>query len=182
MESNWKLIKSETAYTDPVLRVEHRDFLYRKTGSVGKFTIVSMKNWAVIVPVTTEGKLVLVRQYRVGTCETGYEFPGGALEHGESPLEGAARELTEETGYSGCLTELCAMRPNPAFMDNICYLYLAEDCIKTSELNLDPFEDIEPAEFTLEEVESMILDGRISHGISIAAYGSFAAYCRQKAR
>lgn len=163
-----------------MLRVEYRDFHFKKNDSVGRFTVVSMKNWAVIVPVTAEGNLILVRQFRVGTLETLYEFPGGALEDGEDEAAGALRELEEETGYKGALTELCRMRPNPAFMDNFCWLYMASDCVRTSELSLDPFEDLEPVEFTPDEVERMILDGRIVHSISIAAYGAYIAYLKTK--
>lgn len=180
MKDNWKLIGSKIAYKDPVLLVEHRDFHFKKNDSVGTFTIVKMRDWAVIVPVTKEGKLVLVKQYRVGTQDVGYEFPGGALEKGENAMEGAIRELAEETGYEGKFSTLCEMAPNPAFMDNTCYLYLAEDCVRTGELNLDPFEDLEPVEFSLEEVGEMILDGSIVHSISIAAYGSYVAHLNKK--
>jgi len=179
MLKNWKRINTETVYENPVLRVERRDFHFSKNDSVGAFTIVCMCDWAVIVPVTSEGKMVLIKQYRVGSEEVAYEFPGGALEKGEAPIAGAERELAEETGYSGNLSDLCKMRPNPAFMDNFCYLYMAENCEKTQELVLDPFEDIEPEEFTVEEVEAMILDGRINHSISIAAYGAWASHQKQ---
>ncbi|ADD69157.1 NUDIX hydrolase [Denitrovibrio acetiphilus DSM 12809] len=175
MEKNWKLVGAELVYKDPVLQVEHRDFHFKKNDEVGTFTVVSMKDWAVIVPVTEEGRFVLVKQYRVGTRSVAYEFPGGALEKGEKPEEGAARELVEETGYCGSLSKLCDLSPNPAFMDNTCYLYLAENCTKTSDLSLDPFEDIEPAEFSLRDVENMILNGEIVHSISIAAYGAYIA-------
>jgi len=180
MKNNWKLLKTEIKFKDPVLRVEHRDFHYKRNDSSGTFTVISMKDWGVIVPVTSGGKMVLVKQYRVGTCEAAYEFPGGALETGEESMAGSARELSEETGYSGCMTLLTKMRPNPAFMDNFCYLYLAENCEKTSELVLDPFEDLEPAEFTVSEVEQMILDGQIVHSITIAAYGAYRAFMARK--
>lgn len=175
MKQNWKLVNTKTAYIDPVLRVEHRDFHFSKNDEIGTFTIVQMRDWAVIVPVTKDGKLLLIKQYRVGTQDVAYEFPGGALEAGENSMEGASRELTEETGYTGELKKLCDMSPNPAFMDNTCYLFLAENCAKTEEQFLDPFEDIEPEEFEASEVEQMILDGRIVHSISIAAYGAYIA-------
>ena len=163
-----------------MLRVEHRDFYYKRKEATGRFTVISMKDWAVIIPVTKEGKLVLVRQFRVGSCDTAYEFPGGALEQGENPKEGAERELAEETGYTGELTLLTKMMPNPAFMDNFCYAYLAEGCAKTSELSLDPFEDLEPEEFTVAETERMILDGRIVHSITLAVFGAYQAFLNQK--
>lgn len=180
MKDNWKLVKTYTVYRDPVLQVEHRDFHFKKNGQTGRFTVVSMKDWAVIVPVTKDGNFVLVRQFRVGTGEAAHEFPGGALETGEEPVDGAARELAEETGYSGRLTLLCRMRPNPAFMDNFCYVYLAEECVRTQQLVLDPFEDLEPEEFSEERLEKMLLDGGVPHSISVAAYGAYRAFLRHK--
>jgi len=176
MKDNWKLVNRNLEYENPVLRVEQRDFQYSHNDSIGHFTVVSMKDWAVIVPITSEGKVIMVRQYRVATDEVTYEFPGGALESGEDALSGAERELMEETGFDGEVSLMSKIRPNPAFMDNFCYLYFAENCRKVSGLNLDPFEDLEPVEFSMDEVEQMIKDGKIIHSITIAAYGAFRVF------
>ena len=176
MEENWSLKNRREVFKDHVIKVEHRDFFYSKNAQTGTFTVLSMKNWAIIVPVTKEGNLVLVRQFRVATGEETYEFPGGALEQGEENSDGALRELAEETGYTAAATELLVnMRPNPAFMDNFCYVYLASGCVKSSELNLDPFEDLEPFEVSVAEFEEMIRQGKIIHSITLAAYGAFKA-------
>lgn len=175
MRERWELRKSAEVFKDAVLRIEHRDFHYQKNDSVGTFTVVCMKDWAVIVPVTSDSRLILVKQFRIATDEVTYEFPGGAIEKGEDPLKGAVRELQEETGHAGRLSLLSRMRPNPSFMDNFCYSYLAEDCEKTSGLNLDPFEDIEPVTVTFEEFEDMITNGSIVHSITLAAYGAYKA-------
>lgn len=175
MQREWTLTGQREKFKDAVLKVEHRDYRFAKTSETGVFTVVSMKDWAVIIPVTKEGKFILVRQFRVATGEVTYEFPGGALENGENAQDGAARELKEETGFEGRMSFLAKMRPNPAFMDNFCYAYLAEDCEKVAELNLDPFEDIEPVEVTAEELRSMIAEGKIAHSIPLAAYGVYKA-------
>lgn len=175
MKNRWTLKDRREVFKDHVLRIEHRDFHYSTNGSTGTFTVLSMKDWAVIVPFTTEGNLILVKQFRVATGDITYEFPGGALEIGEDADFGAQRELTEETGYGGKLSLLSKMRPNPAFMDNFCYAYLAEGCEKVSDLNLDPFEDIEPVTVTTEEFEQMIKDGSVVHSITLAAYGAYKA-------
>ena len=177
MKERWSLKDRREVFKDRVLKVEHRDYHYTKNDETGTFTVLSMKNWATIVPMTKEGNLVIVKQFRVATGEVTYEFPGGALEEGETTEYGAKRELEEETGYtSDCFTPLSVMRPNPAFMDNFCYVFLAENCEKKFELNLDPFEDIEPMEVTLKEFEEMIKDGRVNHSVILAAYGAFKAY------
>ncbi|MGE4266562.1 MAG: NUDIX hydrolase [Deferribacterales bacterium] len=175
MKRHWTLKDRREMFKDVVLKIEHRDYHFSKNGQTGTFTVVSMKDWAVIIPVTKEGKFILVKQFRIATGEVTYEFPGGALEAGEDADTGALRELTEETGFAGSLTLLSKMRPNPAFMDNFCYAYVASDCEKVKELNLDPFEDIEPVEVTRQELDAMIADGRIAHSIPLSAYGVFRA-------
>lgn len=175
MHDRWFLKERRERFKDAVLKIEHRDFHFSKNGQTGTFTVVSMKDWAVIIPVTKDGKFILVKQFRVATGEVTYEFPGGALEIGEEADAGALRELTEETGFIGRLTLLSKMRPNPAFMDNFCYAYLAEGCEKVKDLELDPFEDIEPVEVTGQELDAMIADGTMVHSIPLAAYGVFKA-------
>lgn len=175
MRSRWELRGSSEVFRDPVLRVEHRDYHYQLNDSTGTFTVVRMKDWAVILPITQGGNLILVKQFRVATGEVNYEFPGGAIEHGEDHGKGAARELMEETGCSGRMELLSAVRPNPAFMDNFCYTYLARDCVRINGLKLDPFEDLEPVEVSFSGFEDMVRDGRIVHSITLAAYGAFKA-------
>lgn len=176
MKDRWSLKARREAFKDTVLKIEHRDFFYKTNGQTGTFTVLSMKDWAVLVPVTKDNKLIIIKQFRVATGDVAYEFPGGALEAGENPDQGAERELKEETGHTGRLTLLSKMRPNPAFMDNFCYAYLAENCEKVSGLKLDPFEDIEPLEVSFDEFEQMVLNGEIVHSITLAAYGAFKAF------
>lgn len=172
MKSRWRFIRSEEKFKDNVLTVEHRHYHYDGAGGSMPFTVVNIKNWVITIPVTEDGRLVLVRQFRAGTDSVTYEFPGGALDDGETPEKGALRELEEETGYVAASSKsLGEIHPNPAFMTNKCCCFLAEGCKRTGQMHLDLFEDTEPEEFTEEEVRAMIKDGRITHSISIAAFG-----------
>jgi ADP-ribose pyrophosphatase len=172
MKNRWRFIEAEQKFKDRVLTVEHRRYHYDGANDSMLFTVVNIKNWVITVPVTRDGKLILVRQFRVGTDSVTYEFPGGALDDGENPQVGALRELEEETGYrSKVAKRLGDMHPNPAFMTNQCFCFSAEGCTPDGEMHHDLFEDTAPEEFTEDEVRTMIKDGRITHSITIAAFG-----------
>lgn len=98
-------------------------------GQRSTFTVIETGDWVVVVPVRDGGNsFFMVRQWRHGAREMSLEFPGGVIEPGESPLEGAARELREETGcVAGRLSKLGVMSPNPAIMSNRVHFFLAED-------------------------------------------------------
>ena len=128
-------------------------------------------SWVNVVPVTAEGRVVLIRQYRHGIRDVTVEIPGGMIDAGESPEAAAARELQEETGYTAeSLRLLARVLPNPAIQNNWCYLFAADGCRRTGQPRPDPFEVIEVQERPLEEVPAMIHSGEICHCMVIAAF------------
>jgi 8-oxo-dGTP pyrophosphatase MutT (NUDIX family) len=127
-----------------------------------------------MVALTPNEEVVLVKQYRYGTDEITMEIPGGVIHTGEDVLVAAKRELEEETGYSAKnWTLLGSVDANPAFMTNKCYTYLATGCEKTSEQNLDPFEEIEVMTVPLKEIPQLIREQKISHSLVVAAFFLF---------
>lgn len=144
-----------------------------RTGSERDFHVIRMVDWLMAVPLTEDNKLVMVRQYRHGSRETSLELPGGL--HGghtadESPEQGAARELAEETGYSGgAWTFLGQLRPQPALFSNRAWIYLARDVRLTGAPELDAGEDIEVALINVREVPARITGGEINNAMTVAA-------------
>ena len=90
------------------------------------FYIINAPNFAVTVAVDTEGRLILVRQYRQAVATDTLELPAGHIEHGETPEETARKELLEETGYEGDKFELLVtLSPSTARFTNRLYCFYA---------------------------------------------------------
>lgn len=177
MKKKWKHLGTVEKYRDNVVKVEHREYHFDRAASSMPFTVVRMRNWVSIIPVTESGDFVLVRQFRVGTDAETIEFPGGAVETGEPADAAAARELEEETGYiSNDIQIIGTMRPNPAFMDNKCYVAVAKNARPTGTLSPDMFEDARPEVYSREKLTELIRTGGIDHSIVLGSWALFVEY------
>lgn len=174
MIEEWKRIKGNTVYSDGILRIRREDYFYNRALDSMTFTVVDMNDWAITIPRTAEGNFIIVRQFRIGFISDTLEFPGGSVNSGEDPEAAALRELAEETGTAaGKISHLGTMQPNPAFMSNLCHVYLAENCIAKGLHKPDKFEDTQTLTVTETELRDMIKNGSFSQGISLAAFGFY---------
>jgi len=129
---------------------------------------------AAMVPITADGRVVLIRQYRHAVGQTIWEIPAGTLDPGESPLACARRELVEETGFSASRwVELGAITPVPGYSDERVHLFLAFD-LEQAQQNLDPDEILDVHETRLAEAVDMIFsrvieDAKTIVGLLMAA-------------
>ncbi|AUT01890.1 MULTISPECIES: NUDIX hydrolase [unclassified Nostoc] len=129
--------------------------------SEGEWECIRHPGGALAVPVTAEGKLILVRQYRFAIQGRILEFPAGTVEPNEDPLETVTREIQEETGYSAQKWDkLGEFFLAPGYSDEIIYAYLARDLEKLENPPAqEADEDIEIVFFTPEAFEKAILEG-----------------------
>ncbi len=127
-----------------------------------------------IVPITREGKLVLVKQFKPGIGEILIQFPVGRIEKNhESFLETAQHELEEETGIHAEKSQLHDLGKLHAFSTKATervYLFVAENCEFNSQQSLDENEDIEVLEVSFAEFEEMIASGEFWDAEGIAAW------------
>jgi 8-oxo-dGTP pyrophosphatase MutT (NUDIX family) len=167
----WHMIASEPVVDVGLFRVTRDLARSPRTHGQRPFYVVHMADWVMVVPLTADGKLVLVRQYRHGAREAGLEVPGGLHDRaGEQPEQGAARELAEESGYGGGeLTLLGRLRPQPALFANRAWIYLARGVAPHAAPAPDPGEDLEVVLLDPREVPSRIAAGEISNAMTVAA-------------
>lgn len=130
----------------------------------------AMRDWVSIVPVTQDGLVVFVRQYRVGIDAPTLEVPGGIIDEGQTPADAALRELREETGYgAGKLARLGASRPNPALQDNWHHMFLLMGAERLGEPKFDHGEYCEVVLLTRAEIRTCIRNGDITHALVLLA-------------
>ena len=130
---------------------------------------------AAVVPVTSEGKILMVRQYRSALDQHTLEIPAGKLDDPkESTLVCASRELEEETGYrSDDLEFLIRVHTTVAFCDEAIDIYVAKNLI-VSHQNLDEDEFIDVEAWEIKDLHDMIYQGKITDGKTVAAIMAYS--------
>ena len=150
-------------------------------GVAGEWECIRHPGGALAVPVTADGKFVLVRQYRFTVAGRLLEFPAGTVEDNESPFTTIKREIEEETGYSASRwQDMGKFLISPGYSDEYIYAFLAQDLEKlATPPQQDEDEDIEVVLMTEAELEAAILSGEPIDGKSIACFYLARAYLNQ---
>jgi ADP-ribose pyrophosphatase len=178
MVENWKKLHSQQLADYRIFTVREDKRLSPRTGREHQFYVLEAQDWINVIPVTSEGKVVMIHQFRHGTAEITLEIPGGMVDNEDGdPAEAARRELLEETGYvAGDVIHIGSVDPNPAFLNNQCHTYLALDAHWVQSPQFDGAEDIAVEEIDLAEVPDLIRNGRITHALVVAAFYHYERY------
>ena len=155
-----KLLSSTEITKTPIFRVTF-DRALDPDGFEIKRAIVQHGGSAVMMPVDEQGRILLVRQYRLPARQYLWELPAGRVDEGETPLKAAKRELTEETGYRAkSWVKIADFFPSPGFLAEKMTIYLATGLTAGES---SPMEDerIETRWFTPRELNQWIKSGKI---------------------
>jgi len=153
-----------------ILRVRIDHVRNPRTGEALDRVVLEAPDWVNVVALTHAHELVLVHQYRFGAGAIELEIPAGIVEGGEPHRDAAIRELAEETGYTATRwSYLGASAPNPAFLDNVCHHWLAEEAVETAAQTLDPGEDIAVELRPLGDVPRLVFEGRVRNAMVVSA-------------
>jgi ADP-ribose pyrophosphatase len=169
--SAWERKYDEEIQDYHIFKIRRHTAMSPRTGKPDRYVTLEAPDWVNVVAITGEGKLILVRQYRHGVDNYTLEIPAGMVEPGEDPLAAMRRELAEETGFvSDRWTKLGSVSPNPAYQGNLCHHYLAMQCGREGEQQLDAGEDIAVIVVPIPEVALMLREGTINHALAISAF------------
>lgn len=137
-------------------------------GSTRTRAVVRHPGAVVVLPVVDDEHVCLIKQFRVSVGKTLIEVPAGTLEPSEPPAACAARELSEETGFSaGRLVPLQVIYPSPGIMDEAMHCFVALDLTAGSP-HREHGEEIENLIISWDEALALIDRGVIRDSKTIA--------------
>ena len=165
---NFRVTKSEIIFCGKVFDVQVDEIEYNGSGNKARREVAVHPGGAVVVAVKSDGRIVMVTQYRYPSKEVLLELPAGKLDKGEDPQVCATRELTEETGYtSNKISTLGKIHTSPGFCSEVLHIFLAENLVPGDHAREEGEEGMEMFEFTLDEIEEKIRTGEIADAKTI---------------
>lgn len=168
----WQLLSTKDISPHKWFPLEMRKYQLPNGKVVNDFTVTILADVAMIVAVTKEGKLVMVRQFKPGFGDVIIEFPAGRIENSHKNLEETARhELEEETGihaqnleYFGTIAGFVTKGTERV------HCFFAKDVEFNSQQKLDDNEDIEVVLLSPKEFDALIDSNQIQAALTIAAW------------
>ena len=162
-------------------RTQERNYLYRNpwcafrvdevvlpSGTTIEYGVLESVGFAAVVPITEDGRVVLVRQWRQPLEAFTLELPSGGVEAGEEPQEAAERELLEETGYRARrLVHLASVHTSTGRTTEVCHLFTCRAVRDPGGPLPEPTEFIRVVELPLQEASEEISSGRITDAATV---------------
>lgn len=147
----------------------YTDTMQLPDGRTAQWDYIHHKGASAIVPVTNDGEIIMVKQYRNAPERYTLEIPAGGLNGEEDPMLAAARELEEETGFKTTKVEhLIDLYTMVGFCNELIHIYYTNELIPSKQ-HLDEDEFVEVERYSLDTLVEMILNGKIQDAKTISA-------------
>lgn len=164
MKNPFKLIERRVVYQNQYLTL-HEDEVLRPNGSTGPFSWLEMKAGAIVLALSNQQEVYLVREYKYAVGRPSLEAVGGGIDPGETPIEAAKRELKEEAGLAA--TEWANMGVFESFTTLVRspnHLFLARGVDEVGGHDPEEGEVLEVVKMPLTEAVDMVMRNEIMHG------------------
>lgn len=173
----WKVLKSTPLLNcGPWLNIRQELVELPSGAQIPTWFVMHFPNWINVIAITRDGQFVIEDQYRHALGETHYELVAGVIDEGETPLQAAQRELSEETGFGGGEWQLfMTLSPNPTNHTNLSYTFLATGVEKLTEQHQERTEDIRVHLFEREEVMELLQAGEFVQALHAAPLWKYFA-------
>lgn len=168
---SWKVLKSEPLIDDQWMRLTADRCRLPNGKEVEPYYVIHERDWVHVFAELADSRLLIVRQFRYPAGAVCVELPGGLVDHGESPIDAAKRELLEETGHvADEWVAVSRMYADPARQTNLVHVFLARNARRTSEQRLDEGEALSFEMATVQQVQRMIAENEFSNGLHVASF------------
>ncbi|QEH32829.1 ADP-ribose pyrophosphatase [Aquisphaera giovannonii] len=152
-----------------LFRLRKERFRSRQSGKEHDFYVIHLADAVHVVAITPEDEVLVVRQFRAGSGRDSLEIPGGLVDPGEDPREAGARELAEETGYTGDPPELLStVWSNPSLVTSRIHTVVIRNARRTVDPDPDENEELVVDRVPAAELPAMIVGGKIDHALVVA--------------
>ena len=165
----WKKLSSRTLFKNARINVQE-DTVLLPDGKKASYVFTPSVHDCVIAIAIRDGKLLLQRELSYPTGEILWQLPGGSLHKGESPINGALRELSEESGFSARKTTLLGYFYTQNRKSNKKQFVILCDDLFEKKSASDPDEFIETHFIPIDDVKSMISTNEIKNINLLAAF------------
>jgi 8-oxo-dGTP pyrophosphatase MutT (NUDIX family) len=167
---SWRILSSAYPIVTRFLRLRADRVELPSGAIVEDYFVRESHGFSVVLALTPDEHVILVRQYKHGIGEVVTELPAGGIDPGETPAECAMRELREETGYTGAAPiHVRSFITDPTNSNSRYHLFIVADAVPAHEPAPDVTEEIDVVLVSLDELRAMALDGRIAAGTQVAA-------------
>lgn len=161
------VLSSQVIYAGKVFGIR-RDEVIEPSGVRTTREMITHPGSVVVLPVLPDGRVVLIQQYRYAAREYLWELVAGRIDPGETPLQGAERELKEETGYRAKSFRIfLEFFPTPGFLEEKMFLLLA-DGLTPGKARPEDDEKIISRAYNHKELNEMLRKGKLRDAKTIA--------------